>query len=314
MQSRRHFLKSSALAGSISLIQPQLWAQNKPKVKFKISLQTGNIGVQASQTDLLTMATEFGYDAIAPYPDSIIAWSAQEKASYLSKMADSALSWGSAGLPLEFRKGEKRFREDMALLPKRARALQSVGATRMHTWVLCTHADRTYRQNFKLHQDYLGEVAAVLEHYEIQLGLEYVGPKTTMAREKYSFIRTMTELRELIFAIDASNVGFVLDSFHWYCAGENQADLLSLSAEEIVAVDINDARLELGPDEQIDNKRELPGATGVIDIKSFLEALVILGYDGPVRAEPFNQKLNEMEDADALTATKQAIQKCIDML
>ena len=34
-------------------------------------------------------------------------------------------------------------------------------------------------------------------------------------------------------------------------------------------------------------QRELPGATGVIDLAQFIAALRRLGYDGPVRAEPF---------------------------
>ncbi|MEL7340363.1 MAG: sugar phosphate isomerase/epimerase family protein, partial [Bacteroidota bacterium] len=262
----------------------------------------------------IDMAAKFGFEAISPYPDTLQNWSDEEIASYLTKMAQKDLVWGSAGLPLEFRKDESLFREGLNALPKKAKALQSVGASRMHTWIMPTQADRTYRQNFRLHKDRLSAVAEILGYYGIQLGLEYVGPKTLMSRDKYAFIRTMAELRELIFAIKAPNIGFVLDSFHWYCAGESQADLLSLSADEIVAVDLNDARPDLGPDQQIDGKRELPGATGVIDIQAFLAALIRLGYEGPVRAEPFNQVLNEMEDDEALQSTRQAIQKCIDML
>ena len=50
---------------------------------------------------------------------------------------------------------------------------------------------------------------------------------------------------------------------------------------------------------QQDGRRELPSATGVIDVKAFLNALVKIGYDGPVRAEPFNKKLNAMPPDDA---------------
>ncbi|MEM6344730.1 MAG: sugar phosphate isomerase/epimerase family protein [Bacteroidota bacterium] len=314
MQSRRQFIKSSAVFSGAILAQPHLWAQMAPKRKFKISLQTGAIGVSASQMQVLDMASNFDFEAIAPYPDTLQDWSTEQKESYVAKMTQGGLVWGSAGLPLEFRKDEKLFREGLKALPKQAKALQSVGAKRMHTWIMPTQAERTYRQNFALHKYRLSEVADILDYYGIQLGLEYVGPKTLMARDKYAFIRSMAELRELIFAIDAPNLGFVLDSFHWYCAEESQADLLSLSPDEIVAVDLNDARINLGPDKQIDNKRELPGATAVIDIKRFLEALVLLGYEGPVRAEPFNQTLNDMADEAALKATRQAIQKCIDLL
>ena len=160
-----------------------------------------------------------------------------------------------------------------------------------------------YLVNFESHKRRLSEIAQILDYYGIRLGLEYVGPKTLMARDKYSFIRSMAEAKELIFAMGQPNVGFILDSFHWYCAGETAADILSLRKEDIVAVDLNDARTGLTPDTQIDGKRELPGATGVIDLKSFLTALAELGYEGPVRAEPFNQPLRDMEDGAALAKT-----------
>jgi sugar phosphate isomerase/epimerase len=40
-------------------------------------------------------------------------------------------------------------------------------------------------------------------------------------------------------------------------------------------------------DEQIDQKRALPGATGVIDIQGFLMTLDQVGYDGPITPERF---------------------------
>jgi len=46
-------------------------------------------------------------------------------------------------------------------------------------------------------------------------------------------------------------------------------------------------------DEQLDNKRELPGQTGVIDLAAFMGALDDIGYDGPVSVEPFCERLQE---------------------
>ena len=96
----------------------------------------------------------------------------------------------------------------------------------------------------------------------------------------------MAEMRELIAAIDQPNVGLLLDSWHWYTAHETEADLLSLKGVEVVACDLNDAPSAGIPvDEQKDKRlRDLPCATGVIDLKAFLGALVKIGYDGPVCA------------------------------
>ncbi len=63
---------------------------------------------------------------------------------------------------------------------------------------------------------------------------------------------------------------------------------------DVVTVHINDAPKHLGPDEQLDNVRALPGETGLLDVTGFLQALQQIGYDGPVTAEPFSQRLSEM--------------------
>jgi sugar phosphate isomerase/epimerase len=124
----------------------------------------------------------------------------------------------------------------------------------------------------------------------------------------------MAEMKELIAEIDRSNVGFVLDSWHWYTAGETKKDLLTLRGDQVVSVDLNDAPAGIPVDQQIDGKRELPTATGVIDAASFLGALREMGFDGPVRAEPFNDAVRKMAPAEALVATKAALDKAFSQI
>ena len=57
--------------------------------------------------------------------------------------------------------------------------------------------------------------------------------------------------------------------------------------------------------------RDLPCATGVIDLKTFLGALVKIGYDGPVRAEPFKAELRKMPREQAVEATAKVIRKAM---
>jgi sugar phosphate isomerase/epimerase len=79
-----------------------------------------------------------------------------------------------------------------------------------------------------------------------------------------------------------------------------------------VAVDLNDAPAGIPREQQIDGQRELPAATGVIPVASFLGALRKVGYDGPVRAEPFNKALNAMDNDAACAATISALRKAIE--
>ncbi|MCB9770132.1 MAG: hypothetical protein H6752_18180 [Candidatus Omnitrophica bacterium] len=60
-----------------------------------------------------------------------------------------------------------------------------------------------------------------------------------------------------------------------------------------------------------DTKRELPGSTGVIDLKTFFDHLRRVEYDGPVHVEPFNQELHGMEDKAAVEKTGDALRKFV---
>ena len=64
-------------------------------------------------------------------------------------------------------------------------------------------------------------------------------------------------------------------------------------------------------EQQVDSRRELPGATGVIDVKTFLGAMVKIGYDGPVVCEPFSQALRKMTPEQALAAVAEAMKKAV---
>jgi len=316
MSSRRHFIRTAAALSAATVLPFETVAMRNvlDSRKFTLCLNSGAIGVKATQQEIFNMAVKHGFEAISVFPSGLSEMSNDDIKAYLVDMKTKNIKWGSAGLPVDFRKDDATFREGLKPLSDYARAMEKAEATRMNTWILSFDHSLTYLQNFKQHVTRLREVAIILGDHGIRLGLEYVGPRTLQAVGKYSFIRTMAETKELIAEIDRENVGFVLDSFHWFCAGETKDDLLTLSNQDIIAVDLNDARPGISADEQIDGKRELPSATGVIDLKAFLSALISIGYDGPVRAEPFNQPLRDMSPDDALHATYQAMKKSFDLV
>lgn len=308
-------MKKSALASSLAFI-PFAGIQSmalKKERKFKMGLNPGAIGVKLDQEQLLEKASEYGFESIVAYSSTLAEWSDGQIDEFVGKMKSKNISWGASGLPMNFRADRAMHNKGLNELPKHAEALQKAGVTRMSTWIMPTHSDLTYLENFKQHSKRLKEITRILGVYDIRFGLEYVGPKTLMARDKYSFVHTLAECKELYKSTGEPNIGVQLDSFHWFCAGETKADLLSLSNEEIVTIDLNDARSGFTADEQLDGRRELPMATGVIDMQTFMDALVEIGYVGPTRAEPFNQPLRDMEDEAALKATADAMKKAFDL-
>jgi sugar phosphate isomerase/epimerase len=87
-----------------------------------------------------------------------------------------------------------------------------------------------------------------------------------------------------------------------------------LKNEAVIAVDLNDAPAGIELAQQQDNRRELPAATGVIPVKPFLEALLAMNYDGPVRAEPFNAPLNQLPNEEACVRTIAALRKAASLV
>jgi sugar phosphate isomerase/epimerase len=227
----------------------------------------------------------------------------------LADLRAKNLVWGAAGLPVDFRGDEARFTDGLRQLPETAAALRRAGVTRVATWLSPASSTLTYLANFRQHARRLREAAKVLGDHGQRFGLEYVGPKTSWTAAKHPFIHTMAEMKELIAEIGQPNVGFLLDSWHWYTAGETEADLLALTNQDVVACHLNDAPAGIAVDEQRDGTRALPAATGVIDLATFLGALVRIGYDGPVRGEPFDKSLNALSDEEALAATAAAMKK-----
>ncbi|CAN5584550.1 sugar phosphate isomerase/epimerase [soil metagenome] len=310
--NRRNFLKNtSALSAGIFLPFPKLSFFNAPERRFKISLAPSAIGVKLNQRETLQKAQEYGFEAFTASPAELAAMSSAERKEFQNEMKSKNLSWDTAGLPVQFRDTAEIFQKDLKELPRLAAALQDAGVAGTNTWIMPTHKELTYRENFKQHAERLGEVATILGDHNLKLGLEYVGPKTLMASQRFSFVRTMKELKELIAEIGKQNVGIQLDSFHWFCAEETPEDIRSLDKNEIITCDLNDAKAGRSPAEQIDSQRELPGHSGVIDLKSFIGALLDIGYDGPVRAEPFNKELNEMDDDQALAVTFKAMKNTV---
>ena len=316
--TRRDFLAQSSAAAALpfaaslaSAAAPAL----APGRKFTLNLIPSFIGVRAAtQADVNALAARHGFESVEARAGEI----AQMSPDGLKQLADDLnakkLVWGAAGLPNGARADSPTFAQDVKALPALAAGLKRAGVTRIGTWISPASETQTYNQNFRQHVARYTEVARILDSEGLRLGLEYVGTATLRRKPRHPFIHSMAESRELFAEIPVKNVGFVLDSWHWHTAGEGEAEILSCKPAEVVAVDLNDAPAGIDRLELIDNQRELPATTGVIDAGVFLSALVTIGYDGPVRAEPFNAALNAMEDDPACAATAAAMRRALERI
>ncbi|MFM1748993.1 MAG: Inosose isomerase [Verrucomicrobiota bacterium] len=307
---RRAFLLSATAA---SLASPVTAAQGVRRMR--IALVPGSIGVTVrSQRELIDLAHRHGFEAVEPRAAELAEAPAGEVDALRGELSAKSLAWAATSLSVDFRKDDATFRQGLAALPRLAAGLRRAGADRIGTWIPPSHDELTYRANFDLHATRLREVARILSDHGIRLGLEYVGTQLNLVAKRYPFVHTMAETRELIAAIGTGNVGLVLDTWHWWTAGDTEAEIRALRASDVVSVDLNDAPAGIPKPQQKDGERELPVATGVIDARTFLKALHATGFDGPVRCEPFNQKLNALDNEPACAAVGRSMHAAMALL
>lgn len=297
--SRRAFLGSAAAAA--------LAASAPAGVRFYKTLGPGSLGVKADSRRSLELAVRYGFEGIEPRPGDFENASDAGIGEWLEEMKSKGVRYGAAGLPADFRGDDDRFRKDLEQLPRRAALLRRLGVTRAATWITPGHPELPFAENFERHRKRLGECARVLKDHGLRLGLEFVGPKTSRARARHPFIHDQKGMMELAAAIGTGNVGLLLDSWHWYTSHGTVEGLRKLRNEDVVHVHVNDAPPGIPVDEQVDNRRRLPTATGVIDLKGFINALAGIGYDGPVECEPFDADLRAQGEAAILEQTRDAL-------
>jgi len=316
--TRREFLGTTMAAGVVAAtVTPVSTRQTAASGarRMRIALTPGSIGVSVkTQAELNDLAYRHKYEAVEPRGEELASISADQVQATLADLKAKNLVWAAAGLPVDFRADEALFRKGMTELPRIAAGLQRAGVTRMGTWLTPNSDTLTYRPHFAQTAARLREMGTVLKDHGLRLGLEYVGTQRSLVGRRYPFVHTLAETRELIAEAGTGNLGLVLDTWHWWTAGDTVDDIRTLTNDDVVSVDLNDAPAGIEKRDQRDGQRELPLATGVIDTAGFLNALQAIGYDGPVRPEPFSQAVNAMDNDEACAVAGAALHKAVGMI
>lgn len=270
------------------------------------ALSPGAIGVKVPFQEAVRLAAAYHFEGIDIGMGPIEELGLE---AVRQTLAQNRLFPAVAGIPVEFRKDEATFEAGMERLPAFCQAMSALGCTRVVTWLMPWHETLSYREHFAQLRSRTARICEVLARYGLRYGLEFVGPATMRAGKPNPFIHDLDGLMELIQAVEADNLGILLDSFHWYTSGGKVQDLEHLSDGLMVAVHVNDAVAGRSPEEQVDNQRAMPGETGVIDIAAFMKALDRIAYSGPVIVEPFCAWLRELPAEQAVAATAESLDR-----
>lgn len=277
------------------------------------NLSAGALGLSLDHPTAIDLAVKHGFGGVDPDLKFFRGLdSSTAVTEHAASVRERGLRWGIAGLPVPLTAPAEEFRAALATLPATLELLTAAGVSSVGTWVRPMHDELAYRRNWVQHVSRLTLVADLLADAGLRLGLEYIGPKTFWSTEHFPFIHSIGEALELIADVGRTNLGLILDSYHWYTAGEAAIDLVGLTDADIVSVDINDARDDRERDAQQDLDRRLPGSTGVIDLVGFMGAIHSAGYTGPVKVEPFMKSLAEQPVDDVLADVSVRLRNAIN--
>jgi sugar phosphate isomerase/epimerase len=270
------------------------------------SFNPGHVGIKVGLEDGIPMAKRHGFAGFDFGMLDAEAWVNARSAQALADLFGAHdIRIGCWNLPFRVMGDEADYQKGLTALPAQAKLAQTIGALRTAMWIIPSSDTLTFRENFDLHVARYRGIVRVLDDFGIRLGLEFIGPKKSRGG-KHVFVHDLPGMLELCSAI-APGVGLLLDSWHWYTSGGTLDQLASLTNDQLVHIHINDAPAGLARDEQIDNQRKLPGATGVIDIQGFLRSLAKARYDGPITAEPFDKTINALPAEEAARENARAV-------
>lgn len=256
------------------------------------NLSAGAIGIKADLAHTIELAARHGFAGIDFSIDEAQRLATSHGVDHLRSLFNNAgVRPGCFGFPVEFRKDDAAWRQGMAALPDQARLAAQLGCLRTATWIMPCDDDLTFAAYFSRLTSRIRPAAEILAEHGISLGMEFIGPKTLRMTRKYSFVYTMDAMLAVAASIGTGNVGLLLDIWHLYTSHGDIDDVKRLDKGDVVVVHVNDAPPGIHVDEQMDQVRALPAATGVLDLTGFLQALRHIGYDGPVTAEPFDKAL-----------------------
>jgi sugar phosphate isomerase/epimerase len=261
----------------------------------------------------LQLAQANGFDALdLPLSALRRPGRGEPAAEIRERWAAHGLRSGGWRLPFDYQAHRPDLKADLRTLRACARTAGALGSPWCYYWIEPTSEELTFAENAAMQVERVRAIADVLGEYGCRLGLEPIGPKTLRIGARFEFVHSIPMALDLLGSVDRPNVGLLLDCFHWYTSYAGVDDLTDLAPEQVVYVHINDAVAGVDVDEQLDDVRRLPGATRVIDLVGFLQALDRIGYDGPVAVEPFDASLAALPPGERVRLAAQSLHDAFD--
>ncbi len=280
------------------------------------SLMPGAIGIKGlSLEDLIDLAANSGFDAVWFDIKEAKTLADQHGVDHVKDLFASKGvrpgGWG-AGIRWQDWQDDANRDADLEALKPLAELGAALGNPFTTTGILPGTDEREFDDQYAFVIERLRPFAEGLKASGVNLGIEFIAPKTLRNKFKYEFIYSMPQMLQLAADAGTGNIGVLFDVWHHYTAHGTLEELDLLTTDNVFVVHVNDAPTGLEIDEQQDLSRTLPMETGVIPVPAMITKLAAIGYDGPVIAEPFSARINELAAIDPAAAageTNESIRK-----
>lgn len=245
------------------------------------------LGLSGRQSELIELALTYGFRGMDVDMAELAKRARNSSISHAIRFLESAkLKVGNFDLPVDCTADEASFASQLVFLDEVCQVAAALKAQRCVTLIEPASDDRPFPENFELHRQRLGQVAGTLSKYGIWLGLGLRSLRSQREGKNYQFICDTDALRTLQKSIPATNVGILLDTFHWFLGGGSLADLNDIPTEQIIGVRLADYRSDEDPNTFDEQSRRLPGEGGSVDCQAVVNLLAQRKYDGPVTLFP----------------------------
>jgi 2-keto-myo-inositol isomerase len=148
----------------------------------------------------------------------------------------------------------------------------------------------------------LNELGETAEKHSVSLAFEFLGQTDCS-------VQTLDLCNEIVEKVNRTNIGNVLDTFHFYAGNSTFEAIDSMKPEKLFIFHINDA--ENLPKEQLTDAHRLYPGTGILPIKEIKAHFDKIGYDRMASIEIFRP---EYWNEDPFEVAKKARQTTIEVL
>ncbi|HBR57666.1 MAG TPA: hypothetical protein DEA22_09380 [Blastocatellia bacterium] len=150
----------------------------------------------------------------------------------------------------------------------------------------------------------LRDLAEIAGRHNVSLAFEFLG-------EADCSVRTLDHCLEIVKMAAMDNIGFVIDTFHFYTGGSRFETIASIDPQKLFIFHINGAE-DLPVAELTDAHRLYPGE-GILPAFEIAGELDSAGYKGPASVEIFRPEYWEQDPFEVAKKAKYAAEGVLQM-